>query len=51
MRVGNFAKTMEEPISEAVSGVEIVGHCDEGRFRESWVNTGNDLLQPVSRVP
>ncbi len=50
IRGRHFASTMEEPISEAVSGVEIVGHCDEGPFRESWVNTDNELLQPLSRV-
>ena len=50
MRGVHFATPMEEPISEPVSGVEIIGQCDEGYFRELWVNTENDQLQPASRA-
>lgn len=51
MRGRHFASTMEEPISEPVSGVEISGYCDEGYFRQIWVNNENDQLQPASRSP
>jgi hypothetical protein len=50
MRARHFATPMEEPISEPVSAVEIIGQCDEGYFRELWVNTENDQLQSASPV-
>jgi hypothetical protein len=49
LRVREFAATREARITELISGVEIVGHCDEGLFRESWVNTDEDQLQPASQ--
>ena len=41
-------RTIEEPINERVSGVEIVGHCDEGYFRQGWSITENDQLRPLA---
>jgi hypothetical protein len=32
-----------------VSRVQIVGSCDEGRFREDWQITGSGQLQPMGR--
>jgi hypothetical protein len=32
-----------------VSRVQIVGSCDEGRFRENWQITGSGQLQPMGR--
>jgi hypothetical protein len=51
MRAYEFADPREARLTEKISGVEVVGHCDEGHFRESWVNTDNDQLQLVPPAP
>ena len=51
MRAREFARTREARITEMISEVEIVGHCDEGYFRETWVNTDEDQLQLVPPAP
>ena len=39
----------EIKILKPVSRVQIVGSCDEGRFREDWQITGSGQLQPMGR--
>jgi hypothetical protein len=34
--------TMEFPIVQPLSHIEVVGHCDEGSFRQSWRLTESD---------
>ncbi len=42
-----WGKGIQAPIVERVSGVDIVGHCDEGRFRQTWLITDSDQLKPA----
>jgi len=39
----------EISILKPVSRVQIVGSCDEGRFREDWRITGSGQLQQIGR--
>jgi hypothetical protein len=41
----------EIKILKPVSRVQIVGRCDEGRFREDWQITGSGQLHPMGRSP
>jgi hypothetical protein len=47
VRTHGFANPTEEPLVEPITGVEVVGHCDEGSFRESWINNGSEELRPA----
>src|SRR6266436_1875510 len=47
VRFHELARTIEVAITERISCVEIVGHCDEGYFRQAWVNNDSDQLQPM----
>jgi hypothetical protein len=47
VRFHEFARTIETPITERISFVEIVGHCDGGYFRQAWLNDDLDQLQPL----
>ena len=38
---------VEDPITQPVTRAEVVGHCDEGYFRQAWVGTESGQLQPV----
>jgi len=48
VRIRGWATTVEAPITRRVTKVEIVAHCDEGYFREVWLNTDSHQLQRVS---
>jgi len=37
---------MENPITEPISRVEVVGHCDMGHFRQTWVANEFGQLLP-----
>ena len=47
MRFRPLDMGIETPIVEHVSRVEIVGHCDEGHFRQRWQDTKSGQLRPV----
>jgi hypothetical protein len=42
---------IEGPITRPVTKVEVVGHCDEGYFRQLWLGTSSDQLQPSGAHP
>src|SRR5437899_3788145 len=39
MRFKPFDKEIQDPIVEPITRVQVVGHCDEGHFRQDWLNT------------
>jgi len=47
MRFKPIDKDIEDPIVPAVTRVQVVGHCDEGHFRQQWVNTDSGELRPI----
>jgi len=47
MRFRRLDKNIEDPIVEAITRVQIVGHCDEGHFRQEWTTTESGELRPV----
>ena len=47
MRFKPFYKEIQDPIVEPITRVQVVGHCDEGHFRQEWMNTGSGELRPV----
>jgi hypothetical protein len=38
---------VEVSLSEGVAKLEVVGHCDEGYFRQGWTATESGFLQPL----
>jgi hypothetical protein len=42
---------IEDPLPEHVTRVEIMGHCDEGDFRQLWRNTSSGQLQLIVSNP
>ena len=38
---------VEDSLVEPVTRLEVVGHCDEGKFHQVWTVTEVDHLQPV----
>ena len=48
IRFHDLGRTIETLITERISFIEMVGHCDEGDFRQAWLNNDSDQLQPVA---
>jgi hypothetical protein len=49
-RVVQRGRGVELPINDAVTKVQLVGHCDEGAFRQVWTGTESGELRPVGVV-
>ena len=47
MRFRPFDKEIQDPIVELITRIQVVGHCDEGHFRQEWINTESGELRPV----
>jgi hypothetical protein len=47
MRFRSFDKAIQDPLVQPITRVLIVGHCDEGRFRQQWMTTISGELRPV----
>ena len=45
LRFRAFRKGMENPITEPISRVEVVGHCDMGRFHQVWLGDDSGQLR------
>src|SRR5215831_12610764 len=46
LRFRMLHSSMENPIREPISRVEVVGHCEQGHFRQSWVAKDFRQLRP-----
>jgi hypothetical protein len=51
LRFRMFYSSMENPITEPISRVEVVGHCEQGHFRQSWVAKDFGQLHPSGENP
>ncbi len=47
MRFKPFDMEIQDSIVELITRVQVVGHCDEGRFRQEWINTESGELRPA----
>jgi len=47
MRFKPYDMEIQDPIVELITRVQVVGHCDEGHFRQEWMNTESGGLRPV----
>jgi len=47
MRFRPVDKEIQDPLVQPVTRVLVVGHCDQGRFRQEWMNTESGELRPV----
>lgn len=46
LRFKDFFMGIEGGVVKPISRVVLMGHCDEGKFTQSWRNTGDGHLQP-----
>ena len=47
MRFRSYDKGIQDPLVQPITRVLIVGHCDEGKFRQEWMTTTSGELRPV----
>jgi len=47
MRFRPVDKEIQDPLIQPITRVLIVGHCDEGHFRQEWTTTGSGELRAV----
>jgi hypothetical protein len=45
VRIRQQGTGVELPINKAVTKVQLVGHCDEGAFRQVWAGAESDVLR------
>jgi hypothetical protein len=48
LRFHKLGETGEVPILISITHVELIGHCDEGRFHQFWRKTYSGQLEPVN---
>jgi len=50
-RFNERGKGIEAPLDHAITKVQLVGHCDEGAFRQVWTGTESGELRRVGVRP
>jgi hypothetical protein len=47
MRFRPVDMEIQDPVVQPITRVQVVGHCDEGHFRQEWMNTESGELRLV----